>query len=146
MKVRQELEILQEKEQDLVEKRKQQPYKISIGEMPESTRYNKLKTECKHFQNIIKIICYRAETAFANLLSPNYARKEDEIRALVKSVIFNTADIVPDEANGTLTVTLYSLASNRDNLAVGNVCQILNDTETIFPGTNLKLIFKSATI
>ena len=63
----------------------------------------------------------------------------------MKSVIFNTADIVPDEANGTLTVTLYSLASNRDNLAVGNACQILNDTETIFPGTNLKLIFKSAT-
>jgi hypothetical protein len=146
LKVHQELKILQEKEQDLIEKRKQQPYKISIGDMPESTRYNKLKTECKHIQNIIKILCYRAETAFANLLSPNYARSKDEIRALVKSVVFNTADIIPDSTNGTLTVCLYSLATNRDNIAVGNVCQILNDTETIFPGTNLRLIFKSATI
>jgi len=146
LKIRHELEILKKEVQRLIEKRKQQPYKISIGNMPESTRYNKLKTECKHIQNIIKILCFRAETAFANLLSPNYARSEDEIRALVKSIVFNTADIVPDEVNGTLTVKLYSLASNRDNYAVGNVCQILNDTETIFPGTNLKLIFKSATI
>jgi len=35
----------------------------SASEMPEHTRYNMLKTESKHLQNIIKIICYRAEMA-----------------------------------------------------------------------------------
>ena len=49
--------------------------------------YNKLKTESKHLQNIIKIICYRAETAIANLLSCYYRKRSDEIRALVKSII-----------------------------------------------------------
>jgi len=39
---------------DIIEKRKQQPYKITIADMPFSERYNKLKTESKHLQNIIK--------------------------------------------------------------------------------------------
>ncbi|MGB4284439.1 MAG: putative transposase, partial [Bacteroidales bacterium] len=68
-----------------------------------------------------------------------------EIRALVKSVIFSKADLIPDEVNKTLTVKLYSLVTKKDNLAVQNVCELLNDTETIFPGTNMTLVFKTAT-
>jgi hypothetical protein len=40
--------------------------------MPESTRYNKFEHESKLVRNIIKMICYRAETAFANQLVPRY--------------------------------------------------------------------------
>jgi len=53
--------------------------------------------------------------------------------------------LIPDEVNKTLTVKLYSLATKKDNLAVQKACELLNDTETIFPDTNMTLVFKTAT-
>jgi len=146
LELREEIEYIEKEEKRLIKERKQQPYKICIGEMPEKTRYNKLKTEAKHLQNVIKMICYRSETTLANMLVPYYAKSKNEIRALVKSIIFSKADLMPDYQNDELTVTLYSLATQRDNMAIGKICCLLNETETIFPGTNLKLIFKTATI
>jgi len=144
--IKQEIELLEAKEQEIIAKRKQQPYKISIGKMPEHVRYNKLKTESKHLQNIIKIICYRAETAIANLLAAHYRKSSGEIRALVKSIIFAKADLYPDYQTNTLTVRLNSLSTPRDNMAIREICQTLNDYEAVFPGTNLKLVFKTATV
>ena len=113
--------------------------------MPETVRYNKLKTESKHLQNIIKMICYRAETALANMLASEYKKKTNEIRALLKSVLFSKADIMPDYKNNTLSVKLYSLATPRDNLALEKICHLLNDTDTVFPGSDLKMVFNIAT-
>lgn len=145
LKIKEELNLLEGQEKDILHQRKQKPYYITIGEMPEEIRYNKLKTEAKYIQNIVKMICYRAETALVNMLTPHYAKATNESRALVKSIIFNKADIEPDYNNNTLTVTLYSLSCPRDNEAVQKICHQLNDTETEFPDTNLRLIFKSAT-
>jgi Skp family chaperone for outer membrane proteins len=139
---REEIQLLEAEEQKILIQRKQQPYKISIGEMPEDARYNKLKAESKHLQNIIKIICYRAETAIANLLAAHYRKSTNEIRALVKSVIFAKADLYPDYKTNTLTVRLNSLATPRDNMAIGEIYQTLNDYEAVFPGTKLKLVYK----
>jgi hypothetical protein len=143
---RQDIELLEAEEQDLLTQRKQHPYRISIGEMPDHMRYNKLKTESKHLQNIIKIICYRAETAIANLLAAHYRKSSNEIRALVKSIIFAKADLYPDYQTNTLRVRLNSLATPRDNMTIREICQTLNDYEALFPGTNLKLLFKTATL
>lgn len=143
---RQEIELFEAEEQEILAQRKQQPYRISIDKMPEHSRYNKLKTESKHLQNIIKIICYRAETAIANLLTAHYRKGSNEIRALVKSIIFTKADIYPDYKSNILTVRLNSLATPRDNMAINEICQTLNDYEAVFPGTKLKLVLKTATV
>ncbi|MFW5781448.1 MAG: putative transposase [Bacteroidota bacterium] len=140
-----ELTSLREEEKRLISQRKKHPYKIPVGKMAEDQRYNKLKTESRHLQNIIKMICYRAETAMANVLGSEYKKSNNEIRALIKSLIFTHADINPDYEQNTLTVTLYSLSSQRDNRAVANLCNVLNETETLYPETDLKLIFKNAT-
>ena len=143
---RKEIESLEAEEQELLAERAQHPYKISIGEMPEHARYNKLKTESKHLQNIIKIICYRAESAIANLLASYYQKSDNEIRALVKSIIFAKADLYPNYQTNTLTVRLNSLATPRDNLAVREICQTINNYEAVFPGTNLKMVYKTETL
>ncbi|MCK5539187.1 MAG: hypothetical protein KAI79_20360, partial [Bacteroidales bacterium] len=93
-----------------------------------------------------KMICYRAETSFAVLFSDDYKKKTNEMRTLAKNIIKTKANIIPDYNNNTLTVELYSLATPRDNKAVINICKILNDTETVFPRTNLKIIYKFATV
>ncbi len=110
--------------------------------MPEDARYNKLKMESKHLQNIIKIICYRAETVIANLLAGYYRKSTNEIRGLAKSIIFAKADIYPDYQTNILTVRLNSLATPRDNMAIREIYQTLNDYEAVFPGTRLKLVYK----
>jgi len=64
-----------------------------------------------------------------------------EKRMVVKQIIQSNADLIADYNEQTLTVKLYSLAAKRYNLAVKNIVHLLNDTETIFPGTSLKLVF-----
>jgi len=114
--------------------------------MPESIRYNQLNRESKMLQNIIKMICYRAETALANLLSPHFNRASQEIRALIKSVIFSRSNMEVDNQNQELMITLYPLANLRSNEAVRKICEMVNATNTVYPGTNLRLVFNIATI
>ena len=146
LRFNEELELLAMGEQQLLSQRKPVPYKVKISQMPQEYRYNKLDTESKHLMNIIKMIAYRSETALANLIAPNYAKSDNEIRALVKSLIYNRADIHPDYRESKLVVTLYSMASQRENLAINRICQTLNDAEVVFPGSNLTLIYKTTTL
>ena len=136
---------LKAEEQKLVGQRKQQPYKIEVKNMPENERYTKLDMECKMFQNIIKMICYRAETTVALLLNNEIYAKQDEIRSLVKSIIKTRGDILPDYQQNTLTIKLYTQSSPRNNRALEKLCELLTDSETIYPGTELRMIYKLAT-
>ena len=92
------------------------------------------------------MICYRAETALANLLSPHFNRASQEIRALIKSVIFSRSNMEVDNQNQELMITLYPLANLRSNEAVRKICEMVNATNTVYPGTNLRLVFNIATI
>ncbi len=132
-KVKEELTGFETDEKELLEQRSQHPYKITIKEMEEKVRYNKLDIESKLFQNIIKMICYRAETNFSILLAANYRKKTNEMRSLTKSLIKTKANIIPDYMKETLTIELYSLSTPRDNKAALEICQTLNDSQTIFP-------------
>ena len=122
--------------------RKQTAYYIELKDMPADKRFNKLKTESKLFMNTIKMIAYRAETAVANLLVPYYKKSENEIRMLVKEIIKSDADLIPDYKNKTLTVRLHSLSTPRANQTAKKLCKFLNKTETIYPDTDLQLIYK----
>lgn len=115
---------------------------IMLKEMPDQSRYNKLNTESKMLMNIVKMICYRAETSVANILM-QYLNDEEDKRMLVKQIIQSHADIIPDYYCNTLTITLHSLSAPRFNNAAKNLAELLNQTEVNFPNTNLRLIFKT---
>jgi len=125
-----------------LKQRDQTDYYIAIEDMPADTRYNRLKTESKLFMNVIKMIAYRAETAVVNLLMSHYKSSHKQGRMLVKEIIQNDADLIPDYGNNTLTVRLDTLSTPRANRAVMELCKILNDTETVYPNTNLKLVYE----
>jgi hypothetical protein len=115
---------------------------ITLKEMPDQSRYDKLKPESKMLMNIVKMICYRAETSVANTLA-QFLQDEDDKRMLVKQIIQNHADIVPDYPNNTLTITLHTLSAPRFNEAAKQLAELLNLTEINFPNTNLRLNFKT---
>lgn len=145
IKVREELELLEEQENECIEKRSLVPSQIKIENMPDNIKYSKLNMESKRFQNIIKMICYRAETSCATLLSNSFNKSINEKRALVKSIINSHADIIPDYQNNQLTIKIYSQANPRMNNAMENAIRIINESETKYPGTDLVLNYKIAT-
>ncbi len=67
---------------------------------------------------------------------------------LLKEMFSNDADLMPDynNNNNTLTVVLHSMLTPRANRAVMKLCDFLNQTETIYPYSNLKMIFKSVAL
>jgi len=86
-------------EEELIEQRKKHPPRITLAQMPDQERYNKLKTENKILMNVIKMICYRAESSVASILSPYLENAENEKRMLVKQIIKTNAGIIPDYQN-----------------------------------------------
>ena len=139
-----QIEKHQQIEQQIQHERSKLSPRIQIKQMPLQTRYNKLKQESKMLMNIIKMICYRAETAIANELAVHSLHAKEEKRMLVKQIIQNHADLIPDYEKKTLTVVLHTLSAPRFNHAAAQLAQTLNQTETIFPGSELKLIFETS--
>jgi hypothetical protein len=128
---------------DLKEKRDKLPKKITLADLPEEGRYTTLKKESSYFMATLKMICYRAETALVNMLESKFKNAENEKRSLVKEIIFTSADIKPDLEKKQLVVTLHSMSTAMKNQIVNQLCQELNDSETVFPGTDLTLVYKS---
>lgn len=126
-----------------LKKRAKIPARITLKNMPENKRYNRLKKESKIFMNTIKMIAYRAETALFNTIKPFYKNTDKDGRQIIKDIFTADADLIPDYTNNTLTVVLHSLATPRANRVAENLCEILNQTETVFPNTNLTIIFKT---
>jgi len=118
------------------------PRRIKLAHMPEDGRYDKLTTESKMLMNVIKMICYRAEVAVANLAAPYLQREKDEKLKFVQQIINSPVDMHANHQEKTLTITLYSLSAPRYNDALKELIKVLNQTETIFPGTELRLIYK----
>lgn len=141
MQYKQQIDQLTSQENELIIARKNLHPNIKLAQMPQEKRYNKLKTESKILMNVIKMICYRAESSVASLLAPYLANADKEKRMVVKQIIQSNADLIVDYREQTITVKLYSLAAKRYNNAVENIVQLLNETETVFPGTSLKLVF-----
>jgi len=53
-----------------------------------------------------------------------------------------TADLHPNSEQKTLTVCLHPLPSRLQDEVVRHLAEELTATETLFPGTHLRLVFK----
>ena len=126
---------------NLKQQRKQTPHHTPVHSLPEQDRFTRLRTERKHFVDTIKMIAYRAETSLASLLREHLVRSDDA-RALLRQIFHNEVDLVPDSKSNTLTVQLHHLTQAAHDQAITQLCATLNETQTVFPGTNLRLIFK----
>jgi hypothetical protein len=121
--------------------RKATPRHIPLTELPEPDRFRQLSTQSKHLIDTIKMVAYRAETAMANALR-EYLSHPDEARSLLQALYRTEADLLPDLKTGILTVRLHHLANVSSDAAIQKLCDELNETETLFPRTNLRLVFK----
>ncbi len=136
----QQIEALQAEVSKLKAQRKATPHHITVAELPKDQRFERLNTKSKDFIDTIKMISYRAETAMALVLRERMSRLDDA-RSLLRGVYTMDADIIPDMSAGILTVRLHHMANRSADTAVRHLCDELNATETVFPGTNLRLVY-----
>jgi len=127
--------------EDLKKQRKATPRKVPLKDLPPAERYRQLCPESKHFIDTIKMIAYRAESALAGELR-EHLHREDDTRALLRRVFITPANLRPDYEQKTLLVELHRLGSPLQDLAVAKLCEELTATETTFPTTDLKLIYR----
>jgi hypothetical protein len=139
--LQEEIEHLTKQLEQTKQQRKETAHHVTVGELPEAERFSRLLPERKHFLDTIKLISYRAETSMACLLRESMSR-EDDTRALLRQIYSTEADLLPDADNKTLTVRLHHLTQAAHDQALVRLCEELTATETIFPGTDLRLIYK----
>ena len=78
----------------------------------------------------------------ASILRDQLRRGDDDTRALLRQIYDTEVDLIPDLQANTLTVRLHHLTQAAHDQAVRHLCEELNATETIFPGTDLRLVYK----
>jgi hypothetical protein len=128
---------------DLKARRREQSKKVPIAELPEDEQFLPLDQRSKHFVDMIKIVAYRAETAVSQVLAEKIpAHHRDEVRGLARQIFDSSANLRPDHSARTLTVEIHGLSTPRDNVALDHLCAELTATETVYPGTDLRLIYK----
>jgi len=128
---------------DLISKRNIIPSRIKVKNLPDDKKYNKLIEESKKLKNLILMLSYRAETALYCLLPEFYCNAKKDGRQILKEIFTSCADLIPDYQNQILYVKLHALSTPRANETAKKLCAFLNDTNTSFPMTNLKLVYET---
>jgi hypothetical protein len=137
----QSIQVRQAQLLELKEQRRQTDKHVTLKDLPEAHRFGQLRTEKKHLVDTIKLIAYRAETALVQIVREKL-RRWDDARALVRQVLESAIDLRPDPKNKTLAVRLHRLTTAAHDQALFHLCEELTATETVYPGTDLKMIYE----
>ena len=122
----------------LSEQRRDVPKRVEVRDLNDRTLV-KLATERKHLTDIIKMVAYQAESDLVALLRPHYARVDQEGRTLLHELFATAGDI--RVCDSELHITLAPLSSPHRTHAAQALCEMLDQTETIFPGSRLRIRF-----
>ena len=97
----------------------------------------KLAPERKHLTHLIKMVAYQAESDLLRLVAPHYRRAGQEGRTLLQSALASAADLQVTQTE--LRVTLAAQSSPHRTRAIAALCEELNQTKPIFPGSRWPL-------
>jgi transketolase len=99
----------------------------------------RLDDERKRLHDAIRMAAWNAESALAGALGAHYTRAEDEAHSLLAEAFSASADL---EVKGDeLHVRLEALSAPRRSRAIASLCAELTATETLYPGTKLRLVY-----
>jgi hypothetical protein len=139
-KIGRELRAARTRLAELLETRRGIPTRIEVRDRS-AEAVVKLSTERKHLTNIVKMVAYQVESDLLSFLRPYYARAGDEGRTLLHELFRAAADL--EIADGELHVTVEPLSTPHRTIAIAPLCDELTRTETLFPGSNLRMRFSS---
>jgi hypothetical protein len=113
------------------------PTRLPLGQVRPGQQI--LDTETKLLTHAIRMAAFNTQTTLARTIttSTGYRKAANEAHALVRTALAGTGDIAPTA--GKLHIRLDPLHTPRATAALAELCTTLNDTATVFPGTDLQL-------
>jgi prepilin-type processing-associated H-X9-DG protein len=113
------------------------PARLPLAEV--NPNQQTLDTETKLIHHAIRIAAYNTTRSLvrAIITGTGYTRADNEAHTLIRTALAGSGDIIPD--NDTLHIRLDPLPAPRHTTAIAELCQTLNDTHTVYPGTGLTL-------
>ena len=135
------IEPLEHELTKLKKKRQETPHHLKWEDFPLADKFERLSPSRKRLLDTVKMVAYRAETAMVGIVREVLVR-EDDARSLIRDLMRTEADLSPDLAAGTLTIRVHSMSNPRSNRAIEHLLTELNNTESNYPGTTLKLVYQ----
>jgi hypothetical protein len=137
-KLGKQLRMARDRVAQLCAQRQDLPKRVEVRDLNERAVV-KLATERKHLTDIIKMVAYQTESDLLALLRPHYARADQEGRTLLHELFATAGDIRVGESE--LHITLAPLSSPHRTHAAEALCEMLDQTATMFPGSHLRMRF-----
>jgi len=120
---------------------KEIPRRIPWEKLKENDKFQQLAPGRKHLLDTVKMIGYRAETAMAGMLLGS-TTDTAAARQLLQDLFVSEADIIPDTENKQLRVKVHAGPRPAVNKSLRDLFQKLNESEIIYPGTDLQLVYE----
>lgn len=113
------------------------PARIELGEVhPDAKRAT---PERKRLHDAVRMAVYNATSSLARTLGPHYRQADDEGRMVLREAFRRSADLQIE--GDELHVRLDPMSSPRRSRAIAGICNVLNTTTTLYPGTQLRLVY-----
>ena len=116
---------------------------VRAGDLPEQDKLDALPVGGRLFLDLVRMIAYRAETRMMAPVITTQGKKPNA-RRLLRALLTSDANIIPVPANGILRIQLLGLGSDACDRMLAPLVEELNATRTIYPGTNLRLVYELA--
>ena len=111
--------------------------------MSEQDKLDALPVGGRLFMDVVRMIAYRAET---RMMAPVIGAqgKKPNARRLLRALLTSDANIIPEPAQHILRIQLLGLGSDACDRMLAPLIEELNATRTIYPGTQLRLVYEMA--
>ena len=120
---------------------KETPKHIEWREPEEKDRFFRPVPGRKRLMDTIRMIAYRTETSMAgSLVSPT--ADSAAARRILQDLYVTEADILPEPENKCLRIRVHSSSRASTNRSLSKFFEVLNETETVYPGTDLRIIYE----
>ena len=136
-------QALDERLDGLKQERTDTPTHVRAGDLPEQDKLDALPVGGRLFLDVVRMIAYRAETRMMVPVITTQGKKPNA-RRLLRSLLTSDANIIPEPAKGILRIQLLGLGSDACDRMLTPLVEELNGTNTIYPGTELRLVYELA--
>ena len=127
----------------LKQQRADSPIHVRAGDLPEQDKLDALPVGGRLFLDVVRMIAYRAETRMMVPVITTQGKKSNA-RRLLRALLTSDANIIPQPAKGILRIQLLGLGSDACDRMLAPLVDELNATRTIYPGTDLTLVYELA--
>ena len=116
---------------------------VRAGDLPEQDKLDALPVGGRLFLDLVRMIAYRAETRMMAPVITTQGKKPNA-RRLLRALLTSDANIIPQPAKRILRIQLLGLGSDACDRMLAPLVEELNATRTIYPGTDLRLVYELA--